>query len=87
MSVTNVYLEAGTKILEIVCTTYVNNKKDQRAQRFKLTLKRKVEEIGGRSVTDELSAEFGSDEKMVEFAERWRKISSAPVTKEMVEAA
>jgi len=86
MSATIVAIEAGTKIIEIICTKYVENEKDKRAQRYKLTIKKKVQEEG-RSFEVELTAEFGTEEKMIECTNQWQRIApAAKLTNEVVKA-
>lgn len=66
-----------------MCTTYVNNKRDQRAQRYKMTLTTKIDVPGGYSITRQISAEFASEANMTYYTDKWSQLTNVPVTQEI----
>lgn len=78
-----VYLEAGERIISIVCKTILDDRKDARAQRNKLILKKEIEDNGRRAMVS-LEADFSTEQEMTKCALEWSKLSGTSITKEVV---
>lgn len=79
MAALAVCVGAGVEVLKIVCESYTSDRADQRKQRYRLRIKRKVKYEGGIEVEEELEFEFGSERAMEDMAIRCHAKSNADI--------